>query len=80
MTLFDAPLLPRREGSRAVEKIDLTRCPCCGLRTERIVMEEPVLFRHGGYGATRRTVTMVCAAPVERCRWSLVVDVTEVRP
>lgn len=51
-------------------------CPGCGAPLERSTVGEPPLFRHGGYGAERRTVTDRCPA----CRWQITRTVGEVRP
>lgn len=53
-------------------------CPACGAEVELVVFAEPGLVRHGGYGATRRTVIRLCRSP--GCDWSLVSSVDETRP
>jgi hypothetical protein len=51
-------------------------CPDCGeVLADDIAWEEPALLRHGGYGATRRTVRRCCP-----CGWALVVERSEIRP
>jgi hypothetical protein len=51
-------------------------CGTCDQRTHREVVEQPALFTHGGYGATRRTITTWCPA----CGWELVTEVSDTRP
>ena len=53
-------------------------CPSCGTVLVEVVAEEPALFYHGGYGATRQTVTAFCTS--DRCSWWMVRSVSEVRP
>jgi len=43
-------------------------CPRCGHFTREVIVEEPALLRHGGYGATRQTVTVVC--DTDGCGWT----------
>lgn len=57
---------------------EVGRCPACGEPTEREVMTEEPLLRHGGYGAARRTVTEHC--PALACSWFLLSEVAEDRP
>lgn len=88
--LFDVGPTPRRLASTELVPVDTASCPQCGSSLKRVTMEEPVLFRHGGHGATRRTVTDHCTnddpdyfltgGGTEACRWSLVRSVQEVRP
>ena len=74
--LFDAgPKRPRWRGSRALVVIDTATCPVDGGPLNRQTVTTAPLFRHGGYGAARRTVRDAC-----RCGWSLVREVSEVRP
>lgn len=80
MPLFNLDPIERRETSRELVCLEPGRCPVCGGPTEVSVMGEVPLFRHGGYGAVRQSTTEFCVAPVERCRWSLVREVTEVNP
>jgi len=42
-------------------------CPDCGRPTITLWWEQTALFRHAGYGESRRTVTRRCV-----CGWSLV--------
>ena len=63
-------------GTTALVVIDPLSCPVCGGALTSVIVEAPMLFRHGGYGATKRTTTVFC----EPCRWRLVRDVSEVRP
>lgn len=55
--------------------IPADRCPACGAGTHDTPVEQPALLRHGGYGATRRTVLRSC-----RCGWMLLAEVSEVWP
>jgi hypothetical protein len=55
--------------------VDPTRCPDCGRPLMVDATEQPALLRHGGYGATRRTVARLCP-----CGWHLVASIGEVAP
>lgn len=35
-------------------------CPRCGSMLREETVDEPALVRHAGYGATRRTVRLIC--------------------
>lgn len=59
--------------------VDRRRCPSCRGEVIESTIDEPALLRHGGYGATKRTRFLYCENLL-RCGWSLVADVTEVRP
>lgn len=74
--LFDPTAKTRWTGSRALVPIDRATCPSCGGHLREIRMTELALLRHGGYGASRETVSVSCV----RCPWLLVVEVSEVRP
>lgn len=77
--LFDVEAKARRErGSTDLVALDPAVCPDCGAATVPMTVHEPALLRHGGYGATRRTITMRCVGV--RCSWSMETDVTEVNP
>lgn len=55
----------------------LDRCPDCGSDAMvELLVAEPMLFRHGGYGATRVSGTLVCRS----CGWDLVREVSELHP
>lgn len=74
--LFDAgPRSERRTGSTALVVIEAKTCPACGGELERLTWDQRPLLRHGGYGAALRTVRDWC-----RCGWSLVREISEVKP
>lgn len=57
--------------------VPLDRCPSCGEDAiERHIVDAPALFRHGGYGATVRSIELRCPL----CLWDLVHTVREIRP
>lgn len=66
-------------GARSAEIVPVGTdvCPACGAPTRSLGVEEPALVRGGGYGATRRTVTVFCA---DGCGWLIVTAVSETRP
>jgi hypothetical protein len=70
-----ARLARRRHRHGALAVIPPGTCPACGQPTDTLVIGQPALFLHGGYGATRTTTTRHC-----RCGWTLVTDVTETNP
>jgi hypothetical protein len=74
--LFDAGERERWTGGRALVPLPADVCPIDGEPLTDVTTEEPVLFRHGGYGATRTSVTAWCSA----CGWSVLRSVTELRP
>ena len=76
--LFDTERKTRRKTTKALVPVDSTSCPRCRSTLRRVVMDEPALFRHGGHGATLRTVTDHCSAG--QCHWSMVRSVTESNP
>jgi hypothetical protein len=76
--LFVLDEVERRIGSRALVAVESSECPACGSGLKRVTSDEPVLFRHGGYGATRHSVTDHCTN-IE-CHWALQREVTEVKP
>lgn len=88
--LFDLAPRERRITSKELVPVSTARCPNCGSSLRRVTMEEPNMFRHGGYGATRRTITDHCSGDdpdyfltgggVEGCHWKLIRSVQEVRP
>ena len=60
----------------AVSLLDGEGCPDCGSDLTAYATLQDALFAHGGYGATNRTVQLVCG----ECGWSMVREVTETRP
>lgn len=56
--------------------LDRHLCPACRRPTEDETVDAPALIRHGGYGATRRTVARHC----KHCGWACLVEVSEVNP
>ena len=82
--LFEIDRTPRRKSTTtALVPTSSGVCPECGSQMERRTIDEAVLFRAAGYGATRRTVVDYCTGDRiydEVCRWSLVRSVQEVRP
>ncbi len=64
------------EPSRSLVVLAPGVCPVDGSTLSPDGMEEPALFKHGGYGATRRTVVMFCPA----CGWSITREVSAVSP
>jgi hypothetical protein len=77
--LFDVDRREVRHGTTtALVAVETVVCPSCGSDTVRGSLGEPALFRHGGYGATRETITDRCTS--RQCDWKLVVSVTEVSP
>lgn len=53
-------------------------CPECGTPLIAASVEQPALFCHGGYGATRKTTWAIC--PNTECRWSVEHVIEEIRP
>lgn len=43
-------------------------CPDCGNELMPYQVDQPALFKHGGYGATDRTVLVICACGYGRQR------------
>lgn len=74
--LFDAP--PDRPTCTDLVPVDTSRCPNCDGPTRVLVVHEPPLLRHGGYGAARKTLRVLCTARC--CDWRLVREVSEVKP
>jgi len=74
--LIDVAPKVRWAGSRALVPIDRSACPMCGGALHEVTMDQPALFRHGGYGATTETHSVFCLP----CGWGLTVSTTEVRP
>lgn len=81
-TLFPVAPKARWTGSRALVRRDPSACPSCAGLVTVVTVDEVPLFRHGGYGAVRRTTSRLCVAALARgrCRWGMTVDVTEVSP
>jgi hypothetical protein len=80
--LFDAGPAAKWMGGRALVPLPADACPACGGAVTTVSVSEAPLFRHGGYGAVRRSTSRVCAMALagHGCRWGLTVDVTEVNP
>lgn len=74
--LFEAPAVPRRKTSKELVPVDSAYCPECGAVLLEETTGERALLRHGGYGAERVTVRAHCAV----CGWTMVREVSEVRP
>lgn len=53
-------------------------CPACGAPLIQSTVDQPALFVHGGYGATRRTTWAICVSA--DCRWSHERVIEEIRP
>ena len=51
-------------------------CPECGTVLADEAVAQPALFRHGGYGATRRDVVARC----DGCGWALWRERSDVKP
>ena len=60
----------------AIVRLDLDDCPTCDAPLTDVTFDQPALLRHGGYGATQRTLLISCSA----CGWLLVAERGEVRP
>ena len=74
--LFDVgPSGEEWKGSRALVPFPRGICPSCGDPFDALSVAQGALFRHGGYGATERTVVDRCW-----CGYRLVREVTEVNP
>lgn len=72
---FDVEQRPAWTGGKALAVLPRDACPeCLGPLAER-EFGEMALFRHGGYGATRSSVTAWC-----RCGWTVVRSITEANP
>ena len=81
--LFDVAPKARWTGSRALVPLAADACPSCAGLVATVTVDEVPLFRHGGYGAVRRTTSRLCVAALARvsaCRWGMTTDVTEVNP
>lgn len=74
---IDVPTKPKWTGSTALVHVPVDRCPTCdGELRQPEGFEQPALIRHGGFGATTRTVRVSCAG----CGWSLVRERSEINP
>ena len=74
--LFDmGPTGEQWTGSRALVPFPRGICPDCGDAFAELSVSQGALFRHGGYGATERTVVDRCF-----CGYRLVREITEVNP
>ncbi len=66
----------RHDGPSAIEHVPtVDRCPRCGSTINERTVEQPALCRHGGHGATERTVTRSCP-----CGWWMTSEISEARP
>ena len=66
----------RHVGPSEIEHVPtVDRCPRCGATVHEQTIRQDALLRHGGHGATEKTVTRSCG-----CGWSLTVEVSEERP
>ena len=75
--LFDvAPRVRRVSTTMALVPWPSGACPLCGCALSSVTVDEAVLFRHAGHGATQRTSVDFCAG----CGWRVVSQVQEVRP
>lgn len=74
--MVDVAKRPRWTGSRALVPLSPDVCPTCGHHLDVERMHEPALIRHGGFGATRRSVRRHCPG----CGWSLIAETTEESP
>lgn len=74
--LFETVRKARWEGSRALVLLDTAVCPLCGAALTEVESFQDALLRHGGYGATTRTVHRFCVP----CRWGYDAERQEVRP
>lgn len=63
--LLDADTPERRSGSTDLVPLDRDTCALCDARLVADESAQPALFRHGGYGETRRGVAMWCP----ECGW-----------
>lgn len=64
------------EPGAALVPLDPDVCPNDGTTLVPDGMDEPALFLHGGYGATRRTVVLTCPT----CSWGITREVSEISP
>ena len=51
-------------------------CPDCGADVDVSRWEQLALIRHGGHGASQRTILRTCSS----CGWRLIAERGEVRP
>ena len=62
--------------SNELVPLALDACPACGgAEPAALVIEEPALLWHGGYGETRATTLLLCP-----CGWELVRAIDSTRP
>lgn len=52
------------------------QCPDCDTELTLQIVDQPAIVRHGGYGATRRTITRHCTT----CGYTLNHIITETTP
>lgn len=65
----------RHDGPKSIVHIPADTCPDCGGPSRTQTRDQGALIRHGGYGATERTVTRSCP-----CGWSLTAETSEIKP
>ena len=63
------------DGPKAIVHVPAERCPDCGGPSHTQTRDQESMLRHGGYGATERTVIRSCP-----CGWSMVAETSEVKP
>lgn len=63
------------EGPKAIVHVPSDCCPDCGGAVTEQTRDQGALIRHGGYGATERTVIRSCG-----CGWSMVAETSEIKP
>lgn len=72
-----APEPARQPSSSAVEHVStVDRCPRCESTIHQQTIRQGAFLRHGGYGATERTVTRSCSD----CQWFTTVEFAEETP
>lgn len=67
-----------RSRSTCTDLVPLGRdaCPSCLGALDQHVWDEPALFLHGGYGATKRTTVRRCRG----CAWTALPDESTMNP
>ena len=75
--MFDPEELLRADSGLELVPLPQDSCAQCGSDVAIEQMFEDALLRHGGYGGTRRTDSLVCTA---ECGWTRVVCVATERP
>lgn len=75
--LFDPTPIEHVPTTSAIEHVPtVDRCPRCATTIHEQTVRQGALLRHGGFGATERTVTRSCP----ECHWFTTVEVTEESP